>query len=68
MRIPIAAAEISIVINKEYLKILLALAVNNGFKLASVDFRAAFFQSRKLDRDVFMKHLPDIAASMCFLM
>ena len=28
--------------------------------MASVDIRAAFLQSRKLDRDVFMKPPPDI--------
>ena len=38
----------------------MAVAANNGFKLASVDIRVAFVQSRPLDRDVFMKPLPDI--------
>ena len=47
-------------VSKESLKILLALAANNRFKLASVDIRAAFLQSRTLDRDVFMEPPPDI--------
>ena len=47
-------------VSKESQKILLALATNNGFKIASVDIRVVFLQSRKLDRDVFMKPPPDI--------
>ena len=38
----------------------MAIAANNSFKLASVDIKAAFLQSRTLDRDVFMKPPPDI--------
>ena len=38
----------------------MAIAANNGFKLASVDIRAAFLQSITLDRDIFMKPPPDI--------
>ena len=33
---------------------LMAVGVNENFKLASVDIRAAFLQSRTLDRDVFI--------------
>ena len=47
-------------VSKESFKILVAIAENKGFKLASVDIRAAFLQSRTLDRDVFMKPPPDI--------
>ena len=38
----------------------MAIAANSDFKLASVDIRAAFLQSRTLDRDVFMLPPPDI--------
>ena len=38
----------------------MAVAANSNFKLASVNIRAAFLQSRTLDRDVFMKPPPDI--------
>merc|ERR1711895_282886 len=47
-------------VSKESFKILMAIAVNSYFKLASVDIRAAFLQSRTLDRDVFMLPTPDI--------
>ena len=47
-------------VSKESLKILLAIAANNGFKLASVDIRAAFLRSIKLDRFFFVKPVPDI--------
>ena len=47
-------------VSKESFKILMAIAANNGFRLASVDIRAAFLQSRTLHRDVFMKPPPDI--------
>ena len=47
-------------VSKELFKILMAVAANNSFKLASVDIRAAFLQSITLDRDVFMKSPPDI--------
>ena len=39
---------------------LMAVAANESFKLASVDIRAAFLQSRTLDRDVYMLPPPDI--------
>ena len=38
----------------------MAVAANNGFKLASLDIRAAFLQSKTLDRDVFIKPPGDI--------
>ena len=38
----------------------MAIATNSDFKLASVDIRAGFLQSRTLDRDVFMLPPPDI--------
>ena len=47
-------------VSKESFKMLLAVAANDNFKLASVDIRAAFLQSRTLDRDVFMLPPPDI--------
>ena len=33
----------------------MAIATNFGFKLASVDIRAVFLQSKFLDRDVFIE-------------
>jgi len=45
---------------KESFKLLMVVAANNGFKLASVDIRAAFLQSKALDRDVFVKPPEDI--------
>ena len=47
-------------VSKELFKILMAVAANSNFKLASVDIRNAFLQSRTLDRDVFMLPPPDI--------
>ena len=47
-------------VSKESFKMLMAVAANSNFKLASVDIRAAFLQSRTLDRDVFMLPPPDI--------
>ena len=41
-------------LSKESFKMLMAVAVNESFKMASVDIRAAFLQTRTLDRDVFM--------------
>ena len=46
--------------SKESFKLLMAVAANNGFKLASLDIRAAFLQSKPLDRDVFVKPPGDI--------
>ena len=47
-------------VSKESFKMLMAIAANDNFKLASFDIRAAFLQSRTLDRDVFMLPPPDI--------
>ena len=41
-------------VSKESFKTLMAIAANSDFKLASVDIRAAFLQSRTLDREIFM--------------
>ena len=46
--------------SKDSFKLLMAVAANNGFRLASVDIRAAFLQSKALDRDVFVKPPEDI--------
>ena len=40
---------------KESLKLLITLAANNDFDMASVDRKAAFLQAKTLDREVFMK-------------
>ena len=39
---------------------LVAVAANSGFKLASVDIRAAFLQSKILDREVFVEPPSDV--------
>ena len=44
----------------ESFKLLMAVAANNGFRLASLDICAAFLQSKSLDRDVFVKPPEDI--------
>ena len=38
----------------------MAVAANNVLKLASVDIKAAFLQSKMLERDVFVKPLEDV--------
>ena len=45
---------------KESFKLLMAVAANNGLRLAFLDIRAAFLQSKSLDRDVFIKPPVDI--------
>ena len=40
---------------KESLKLLIVLAANEDFELASMDIRAAFLQAKTLDREVYMK-------------
>ena len=40
---------------KESLNLLIVVAANNDFELASIDIRAAFLQAKTLDREVFMK-------------
>ena len=39
---------------------LMAVAANLGFKLASVDIRVAFLQSKVLDREVFIEPPSDV--------
>ena len=50
----------SLIAAKESFKLLISSAANNGFKLASLDIKAAFLQSKALDRDVFIKPPVDI--------
>ena len=50
----------SLTVSKESFKLLMAVAANFKFKLASVNIPAAFLQSRTFDRDVFVKLPPDI--------
>ena len=38
----------------------MVLAANSGFKVVSMDIRAAFLQANRLDREVFMKPPEDI--------
>ena len=45
---------------KKSFKLSMALSANFHFKLASVDIRAAFLQSKVLDRDVFVEPPLDI--------
>ena len=45
---------------KESFKLLMAISANFGFKLASVDIRAAFMQSKFLNRDVYVEPPADI--------
>ena len=49
--------------SKESFKLLMAIAANFGLKLASVDIRAAFLQSKILDRDAFIESPADIKKS-----
>ena len=46
--------------SKDRFKMLMAVAANARFKLASIDIRATFLQSKVLDRDVFVEHLSDV--------
>ena len=46
--------------SKDSFKMLMAMAANSRFKLASVDIRAAFLQSKVLNRDVFVEPPSDI--------
>ena len=45
---------------QESFKMLVAVAANFGFKLASVDIRVAFLQSKVLDREVFIEPPSDV--------
>ena len=46
--------------SKDSFKMLMAVAANSKFNLASVDIRAAFLQSKVLDRDVFVEPPTDV--------
>ena len=46
--------------SKDSFKMLMAIAANFGFKLASVDIRAIFLQSKALDIDIFIEPRSDI--------
>ena len=46
--------------SKESFKLLMAISTNIGFKLASVDIRAAFLQSKVLDRNVYIEPPSDV--------
>ena len=45
---------------RESLKMYFAVAAYHGFKLRSVDIRAAFLQAKCLDREVYMEPPQDI--------
>ena len=45
---------------KESIKVFLAVAANENFNIQSIDIRAAFLQSRFLDRDVFVNPPKDL--------
>ena len=45
---------------KDSFQMLIAITINFGFKLASVDIRAAFLQSKVLVNDIFIKPPSDI--------
>ena len=51
--------------SKESFKMLVAVAANSGFKLASVDIRAASLQSKVLDREVFIEPPSDVKKQGC---
>ena len=44
---------------------LVAMAASSGFKLASVDIRVAFLQSKVLDREVFIEPPIDVKNQGC---
>ena len=46
--------------SKESFKMLVAVAANSGFKLASVDIRAAFLQLKVLYREVLIEPTSDV--------
>ena len=45
---------------RESLKLFFALAANEGFKLRSVDIRAAFLQAKNLEREIFLQPPKDV--------
>ena len=46
--------------SKDSFKLFMAISVNFGFKLALVDIRATFLQSKNLDRDVYKEPPSDV--------
>ena len=46
--------------SRDSFKLMVALAANDGFRLSSVDIRAAFLQAKELDRDVYMVPPKDV--------
>ena len=49
----------SLPVAKESLKWFMSVAAHNGFELAFVDIKAAFLQSKTLDREVLVKPSED---------
>ena len=47
-------------IMRESLKTFIAVSVNEGFKIASVDITGAFLQAEEIDREIFVRPPPDI--------
>ena len=45
---------------RELLKLYFAVATNEGFRLTSIDIRAAFLQARGFDCEVFLEPPKDI--------
>ena len=45
---------------RESLKMYFAVAVNERFKLRSIEIRAAFLQAKGLDREVYMEPPKDV--------
>merc|ERR1712240_980760 len=45
---------------RRVLKLLVALAGNENFRVVSMDIRAAFLQAKKLDRELFVRPMDDI--------
>ena len=45
---------------RESLKMYFAIAANEGFKIRSVDIKAAFLQAKGLEREVYMEPPRDI--------
>ena len=50
----------SSILLRESLKMYFAVAANEGFKLRSIDIRAAFLQAKCLDREVYMEPPKDV--------
>ena len=46
--------------SKESFKVLMLVAANSGFKLASVDIKAAFLQSKVFYRELFIEPPSDV--------